>query len=262
MYNPIKILSQSDEAVSTATEKEALLPPSSTAEDTNLQSLPVGDSGIANSVPNTTNSVLTTESPLLNVTNSKPDTANSKSDTVNSIPDIASSLPDTEPVAAVPTDTAEPKIVPADSNSVSDTPNHDSVLETPNEDMEFIDYMNQPDPLEQSCSSERRDTEPRRAAASFNITGADPIASSGDHAIDSNDVIILPEATEDTELEISHLVHDWIDKVLACYIVLVHIYTLLRYAYNVMRLIVLYFILYSSSMRICMGTYVHSYTYT
>lgn len=217
MYNPVKILSQSDET-------EASLPPSSTPEDTNLQSPPAADSTIANSVPNTTNSVLVTESPLLNVTNSKPDTANSKSDTANSIPDIASSVPATEPVAAVPTATVEPKIVPADSNSVSDTPNHDSVLETPNEDTEFIDYMNQPDPLEQSSSSEQRDTGPRRAAASFNITGADPIASSGDHAIDSDDVVVLPEATKDTELEISHLVHDWMDKVLTCYIRVVPVY--------------------------------------
>ena len=213
MYNPIKILSKSDETVSTATEKEASLPPSSKPEDANLQSPPVAESSIANSVPITTNSVLAAENSILDSTNAKSDIVNSKPDTANLTPDIADSSHDAEPVAAVPTPIIEPKIKPAPSISVSDTPNHNSVLETPNTNTEFIDYMNQPDPLEQSNTSDRRDAEPRRAAASHNVTGADPIASSGDHAIDSDDVVVLPETTKDTELEISHLVHDWLDKV-------------------------------------------------
>lgn len=201
MYNPVKILSQSDdETVSAPSEKESSSPPSSTSEGTNPQSSPMADSSVGNSVPITTKSV--------------PDTANPVIDTANSVPDITNSSPNTEPVASVPTPKVEPKIESVTSSSVSDTPNHDPLLETPDQEPDFIDYMNQPDPTEQSNTSERRDAEPRRAAASFNISGADPIASSGDHAIDSNDVIVVPEATENNELEISHLVHDWMDKVL------------------------------------------------
>ena len=43
VYNPVKILSQMDEAVSTATEKEASLPPSSsTPEDPHSQNATIG----------------------------------------------------------------------------------------------------------------------------------------------------------------------------------------------------------------------------
>jgi len=54
---------------------------------------------------------------------------------------------------------------------------------------------------------------PRRAASSSSVIGADPIASSGDLAIDSDDVIIMPEDVEDDVLEIPYLNHDWLDKV-------------------------------------------------
>lgn len=191
-----------DEAVSTATEKEASLPLSSSIpEDPHSQSLSVADSSVANSAPTTAESIPGT-------TNSMPCTANFIPDITDSILDTENSLPNTEPVSSVPTTSTKIEDV---------TPNPDPILETPNQDTEFIDYMYQPDPLEKSTSLQQRDTESRRAATSFSISGADPIANSGDHAIDSDDVTVLPEATENNELEISHLVHDWIDKVFKCY---------------------------------------------
>ena len=181
---------ESDKTVPTSVEEEASLPPSSTLKDTDP---PVDDSNSANSIPDATKSVP-------DITDSIPDTAGS---IPGSIPDTANLVPNIEATNSV---TLTP-------NSVSDAAVPDPVVD---QDTEFIDFMNQPEPVEQMSSSQRRDAEPRRAAASFTISGADPITSSGDHAIDSNDVTVVPEATEDTELEISHLVHDWMDKVLKC----------------------------------------------
>jgi len=65
---------------------------------------------------------------------------------------------------------------------------------------------------QQHTTTPRRDG-PRSAASSSSVTGADPIASSGDLAIDSSDVIIKPEDVEEDTLEIAHLNHDWLDKV-------------------------------------------------
>jgi len=58
-----------------------------------------------------------------------------------------------------------------------------------------------------------RSAGPRRAASSSSVIGADPIASSGDIAIDSDDVVVMPKDVEDDVLEIAHLNHDWLDKV-------------------------------------------------
>ena len=63
-----------------------------------------------------------------------------------------------------------------------------------------------------------RSAGPRRAASSSSVIGADPIASSGDIAIDSDDVVVMPKDVEDDVLEIAHLNHDWLDKVSCMYI--------------------------------------------
>ena len=200
MYNPVKILSQSKKEVSTTTEKAKTLSPSSTPADMNSPSMLTHNSSIG---PDTKSSI--------------PNTTDSIPDTTNSIPD---SIPVSEVMDSVPTDNVESNIKPntITPSSGSDTANPDPILETPNqENTEFIDYLKQPQPVKETNNLQRRDTEPRRAAASFSISGADPIISSGDHAIDSDDVVIVPEATEDEELEISYLVHDWIDKVRIVY---------------------------------------------
>ena len=216
---------QSDKHVSTTVEEETSLPSSSTPEDTNPQLLPMDDSNSANSISDTTKSIQDTADSIPDTTNSVPDTTNSAPDTADSTPgsitDTANVVPNIE---TIPTSGVEPKMegVTCTPNSVPDATVPDPMLE---EDTEFIDYMNQPEPVELTSSSQGRDAaEPRRAAASFNISGADPIASSGDHAIDSNDVVVVPEATEDTELEISHLVHDWVDKVVCNAIMYVYSY--------------------------------------
>ena len=205
MYNPVKVLSQSNESAPSdhVMEMESSLPSSSsTSEDTNSQSsLVATDSNTANTTPDTANSV--------------PDSTSSIPDTVKSIQDTTDSIPDTKVIDSELIPHVEPNVEPVaiTPDSVSDTTNPDPVLETANQETEFVDYMNKPDPIEPASISERRAADPRKAATSFNISGADPIASSGDHAIDSDDVIVIPEATEDSEVEISHLVHDWIDKV-------------------------------------------------
>ena len=198
---------QSDKTVSTAVEEETSIP-QSISEDTNPQLLPLDGSNSAYSIPDTTKITSIPDTP-----SSMPDTANSIPVTTGSIPDTANLVPDIEATNSVPTSTVEPKMEPVilTPNSAPDATIPDPMLDE--EDTEFIDFMNQPEPVEQMSSSQRMDAEPRRAAASFNISGADPITSSDDHAIDSNDVVVVQEATEDTELEISHLVHDWMDKV-------------------------------------------------
>ena len=246
VYNPVKVVSQSDDAVSTPIDDKASLPPSLISKSTNSPLLPpedsISDSTNANSVPDDANSVPHSADSTPDTADSIPDNANSLPDPTNSIRDIAesvpdivdsipdttnsildttNSVPDVEATSSVPTSGVEPKL---DHEPVSLPLDSDATVADPvlNQDTVFIDYMNQPDPLESMSSPQRKDAEPRRAAGSFDITGADPIASSGDHAIDSDDVAIAPEANEDTELEISHLVHDWMDKVICTRMQLKH----------------------------------------
>ena len=251
VYHPVKVVSQSDDA------DEASLPPSLISKDTNPPLLPPGNSEdsvsdstnaktsvpdtinsvphSADSTPDTTDSIPDNANSLPGPTNpipdiaksvpdigdSIPDNANSIPDTANSIPDTTNSVPDIEATNTVPTSSVEAKL---DHEPASLPPESVATVADPvvDQDTVFIDYMNQPDPLESMSSPQRKDAEPRRAAGSFDITGADPIASSGDHAIDSDDVAIAPEANEDTELKISHLVHDWMDKVICAHMQLKH----------------------------------------
>ena len=173
------------------------------------------------SIPDNANSIPGTANSVLDIADSVPDIVDSIPHSANSIPDTTNSVPDIEATNTVPTSSLEPKL---DHEPASLAPDLDATVADPavDQDTVFIDYMNQPDPLEQLNRSQRKDAEPRRAAGSFEITGADPIATSGDHAIDSNDVAVAPEANEDTELEISHLVHDWMDKVICTHIQLKH----------------------------------------
>ena len=121
-----------------------------------------------------------------------------------SVPDSTIPMPDSQ--SANPVDFQNTEMVP-DSQTTNCAVSADI---TPNSN-EITTREDQPIPLTP------RSAGPRRAASSSSVIGADPIASSGDLAIDSDDVIVMPKDVEDDVLEIAHLNHDWLDKVPCAY---------------------------------------------
>ena len=126
-------------------------------------------------------------------------------DTTSSIPDCPSTNSILDSQSANSVNLQNTEVVP-DSQTTNSTLSTDAIPST-------SDVTTPEGKVIPSSQTTPRSDGPRRAASSSSVAGADPIASSGDLAIDSDDVIVMPEDVEDDVLEIAHLNHDWLDKV-------------------------------------------------